>query len=43
MAPDCTIRHPVRQNRGTAETDEIFRAFGGLLQDQVAPETRYKG
>ena len=32
MAPDSTIRHPVPTNRGTAETDEIFRAVGGVLQ-----------
>ena len=32
MARDCTIRHPVSANCGTAETDEIFRAVGGVLQ-----------
>ena len=37
-----TGRHPPPSlpNCGTAETGEIFRAIGGVLQDQVAPETR---
>ena len=44
--PDSSNLHhppPSLANRGTAETDEIFRAVGGVLQDQVAPETREKG
>ena len=32
MARDCTIRHPVFANCGTAETGEIFRVVGGVLQ-----------
>ncbi len=44
--PDSSkLSHPPPSlaNCGTAETDEIFRAVGGVLQDQVSPETRYKG
>ena len=41
--PDSSELHhppPSLPNCGTAETGEIFRAVGGVLQDQVAPETR---
>ena len=38
MAEAPTIRHPVRPIVGTAETGEIFRAVGAVLQDQVALE-----
>ena len=31
---------PSLPNCGTAETDEIFRAVGAVLQHQVSPETR---
>ena len=44
--PDSTrLRHPPPSlpNCGTAETGEIFRAVGAVLQDQVAPGTREKG
>ena len=30
-------------NCGTAETGEVFRAVCGVLQEQVSPETRWKG
>ena len=39
-SPKLTHPPPSLPNCGTAETGEIFRAFGGILQDQVAPETR---
>ena len=41
--PDSSNLHhppPSLANCGTAETGEIFRAVGGVLQDQVSPETR---
>ena len=41
--PDSSkLHHPPLSlaNCGPAETDEIFRAVGGVLQGQVAPETR---
>ena len=41
--PDSSELHhppPSLANCGTAETDEIFRAVGGVLQDHVSPETR---
>ena len=44
--PDSSELHhppPSLANCGTAETDEIFRAVGAVLQDQVSPETRWKG
>ena len=41
--PDSSNLHhppPSLANCGTAETGELFRAVGAVLQDQVAPETR---
>ena len=41
--PDSSKLHhppPSLPNCGTAETDEIFRAVGGVLQGSVSPETR---
>ena len=41
--PDSSELHhppPSLPNCGTAETGEIFRAVGAVLQDQVSPETR---
>ena len=41
--PDSSNLHhppPSLPNCGTAETDEIFRAVGAVLQHQVSPETR---
>ena len=41
--PDSSNLHhppPSLPNCGTAETGEIFRAVGAVLQDQVSPETR---
>ena len=41
--PDSSELHhppPSLADCGPAETGEIFRAVGGVLQDQVAPETR---
>ena len=41
--PDSSELHhppPSLANCGTAETGEIFRAVGAVLQDQVSPETR---
>ena len=41
--PDSSKLHhppPSLANCGTAETGEIFRAVGAVLQDQVSPETR---
>ena len=41
--PDGSRLHhppPSPANCGTAETGEIFRAVGGVFQDQVSPETR---
>ena len=43
IAPTCTIRHPVLPNCGTAETREIFRAVGGVLQDQVVTRDALEG
>ena len=34
---------PSLSNCGTAETGEIFRAVGAVLQDQVSPETALAG
>ena len=32
IAPNCAIPPPSLANRGTAETGEIFRAVGAVLQ-----------
>ena len=44
--PDSTrLRHPPPSlpNCGTAETDEIFRAVGAVLQHQVSPDKTRMG
>ena len=40
IAPNCTIRHPVWPIAALQRRMRFFRAVGGVLQDQVSPETR---